>query len=73
MKAMFTWSIHNETVLKALFKRYNKELTFNKAIRIASGMYDADKIAKEIMHGKKPTPVYKVSKEESSHTQKTTR
>ena len=71
MRTRFICSINNEAALKALFKHDDKDLTFAKAIQVASETEDADKVAKETVHGNKTTPVYKVDKKKSTSTHKT--
>ena len=50
----FVCSVNNETVIKALFKEQSNELTFSKAVQIASETEDAAKVAKETMYNSKP-------------------
>ena len=73
MRTRLISATNNEAVLKALFKHDDKELTFTKAIQVASKTGDADKVAKEIVHRNKPTPAYEVNKKNSSPTHKTKR
>ena len=52
--------VHNEGVLKALFKLRDDELTFTKAIQIAQGTEEAARVAKEMVYGQTSKLVYKV-------------
>jgi hypothetical protein len=56
MRTRFICSVKNETVLKALFKVKDDELTFARAIEIATETEDAAKVAKETVHGSKSVP-----------------
>ena len=61
LRTHFICSIHNEAVLKALFKVKDNELTFSRAIEIAVETEDTVKVAKETVFGSKPQPVSKVN------------
>jgi transposase InsO family protein len=54
MRTRFMCSVSNEAVLKALFKVKPTELTFTKAIQIATETEDAANVAKETVHGATP-------------------
>jgi len=54
-------SVGNEAVLKAIFKMKDEEVTFNKAIEIASATEEAAKVAKETAYGT-TTPVHQLNK-----------
>ena len=60
MRTRFMCSLNNEAVLKALFKVKAEELTFAKAICIATEIEEAAKVAKETVYGTKPKPVLKI-------------
>lgn len=66
MRTRFMCSVNNEAVLKALFKVPDDELTFSKAIQVALETEEAARVAKETVHGSKPTPVFKVNPKSSS-------
>ena len=51
MRTRFMCSVENEAILKALFKVKDDQLTFAKAIEIATETEDAAKYAKETVHG----------------------
>lgn len=51
MRTRFVCSVNNEAVLKALFKVKEDELTFKRAIEIATETEDAAKVAKETVYG----------------------
>ena len=51
MRTRFVCSVNNEAVLKALFKVKENELSFKRAIEIATETEDAAKIAKETIYG----------------------
>ena len=53
MRTRFLCSVNNETVLKALFKVKDDELTFTKALQIAQETEKAAKVAKETVYGAK--------------------
>ena len=65
LRTRFICSVKNEAILKALFKVKDDELTFTKAIEIATETEDAAKVAKETVQGSLPKTVNKVK-----HTQK---
>ena len=46
MRTLFVCWVNNEAVLEALFKVKENELSFKRAIEIATETEDADKIAK---------------------------
>ena len=54
LRTRFICSVDNEAVLKALFKIKDHELSFARAIEIASEMEDAAKVAEETVYGSKP-------------------
>ena len=60
MRTSFICSIGNETVLKAVFKIFDEELTFSKAVKIAQDTEDAAKAAKERCYGFWQEPVLMV-------------
>ena len=60
LRTRFICSVNNEAILKALFKLKDEDLTFTRAIEIASETEDAAKVAKETVHGPKPNPVHKL-------------
>ena len=55
LHTLFTCSINNEAVLKALFKVKYDKLTFSRSVEIAVETENAAKIAKETVCGSKPT------------------
>ena len=66
MRTRFICSINNEAVLKALFKVKDDELTFARAIEIATETEDAAKVAKETVYGQKAnSSLLKVQKNRS--------
>jgi len=60
LRQRFICSVNNEAVLKALFKIKDDDLTFAKAVHIATETEDAAKVAKETVFGSKPRPVHKL-------------
>jgi hypothetical protein len=60
MRTRFICSVKNEAVLKALFKVNDDDLTFAKAIQIATETEDAAKVAKETVQGPSSKTVNKV-------------
>ena len=62
LRQRFICSVNNESVLKAIFKVKDTDLTFAKAIQTAIETEDAAKVAKETVYGSKPRPVNKVHK-----------
>ena len=56
----FICSVNNEAVLKALFKIKVDELTFTRAIKVATETEDAAKVAKETVYGSNSQQVHKV-------------
>ncbi|XP_067939649.1 uncharacterized protein [Watersipora subatra] len=67
MRTRFVCSVNNEAVLKALFKVKETELSFKRAIEIATETEDAAKIAKETVYGEQQ----KVNKVQPDHRTKT--
>eukprot|EP00731_Ephydatia_muelleri_P030921 Em0022g435a len=67
-----TWSraifLPLKTLLKALFKYKEDELTFAKAIAVATETEEAAKVAKETVYGTKTTPVHKVDHKRRSRS-----
>ena len=70
MRTRFICAISNEAVLKALFKIKGDELTFAKAIEIATETEDAAKVAKETVYGQKQK--HEINKIQSNKKGKTT-
>eukprot|EP00731_Ephydatia_muelleri_P034216 Em0051g8a len=68
MRTRFMCSVSNEAVLKALFKYKEDELTFAKAIAVATETEEAAKVAKETVYGTKTTPVHKVDHKRRSRS-----
>ena len=62
MRTRFVCSVRNEAVLKALFKYPDDELTFAKAVQIASETEDAARVAKETVNGSNKEPVLKMER-----------
>lgn len=62
MRTRFMCSVDNEAVLKALFKIKDDELSFTKAIEIATDIEDAAKCAKETVYGEETSKVSKIRK-----------
>ncbi|XP_067940419.1 uncharacterized protein [Watersipora subatra] len=62
MRTKFIFSVSNEAVLKALFK-VKVELSFTRAVELATETEDAAKVAKKTAHGSKATGVNKVQSE----------
>ena len=60
MRTRSLCSINNEAVLKAMFKIKDDELTFARAIEIATETEEAAKVAKETVHGQPAKPINKV-------------
>ena len=60
MKTSFIRSVHNEAVLKVLFKIKDVELTFVEAIQVVQETEEAATVAKETVYGQTSKPVYKV-------------
>ena len=56
LRTHFICSIKNEAVLKALFKCKNEDLTFARAIEIATQTEEAAKVAKETAVGHSKSP-----------------
>ncbi len=61
LRTRFICSVSNEAVLKAFFKCKEDDLTFAKAIQLASEVEDAAKVARDTARGTLPEPVNKVS------------
>ncbi|GFO03038.1 transposon tf2-6 polyprotein [Plakobranchus ocellatus] len=61
MRTRFVCSIHNEAIIKALFKIKDDELTFTRAIEIAAEVEEATRVAKETL-GSPDTDIHKVLK-----------
>nr|XP_009860205.1 uncharacterized protein LOC104266220 [Ciona intestinalis] len=59
LRTRFICSISNEAVLKAIFKVNADELTFTRAVEIATQTEEAAKVAKETVYGTR-APVHKV-------------
>ena len=59
LRTRFIYSVNNEAVLKALFKIKANELTFTRAIEIATETEDAAKVAKETVYGSNSQQVHK--------------
>ena len=62
MRTRFMCSVSNEAVLKALFKIKDDELSFTRAIEIATEIEDAAKCAKETVYGDEKSQVSKIRK-----------
>ncbi|CAM1331994.1 Uncharacterised protein r2_g4090 [Pycnogonum litorale] len=60
MRTRFMCSVNNEAVLKALFKMDDDELTFTKAILVATENEGAARVAKETVHGSMKDPVLQI-------------
>ena len=56
LRTRFICSVNNEAVLKALFKVGADELTFTRAVEIATEVEEAAKVAKETVFGQRPAP-----------------
>ncbi|XP_067950423.1 uncharacterized protein [Watersipora subatra] len=63
MRTKLICSVNIEAVLKALFKVKVDELSFTRAVELATETEDAAKVAKETAHGSKATGVNKVQSE----------
>ena len=57
LRTHFICSIKNEAVLKALFKCKNEDLTFARAVEIATETEEAAKVAKETAVGPSKSPI----------------
>ena len=55
--------MNNEAVLKALLRIKDNELTFAKAISVASETEDAARVAKETVHGSRDMKVHKFNRQ----------
>ena len=62
LRTRFMCSVDNEAVLKSLFKIPEDELTFNRAVEIATEVEESAKVAKATVHGTPDEPVMKVLK-----------
>ena len=51
MRTNFVCSVNSEAILKAVFRIKEDELTFSKAVQIATEVEDAMKVAKETVYG----------------------
>ena len=51
MRTCFICAVNNEAILKAIFKIKEDDLTFSRAIQLASEVEDAAKVAKETVYG----------------------
>ena len=71
LRTRFICSVNNEAVLKALFKINDDELTFSRAIEIASETEDAAKVAKETVFGTAPAEVRQIRRKVSRPTKPT--
>jgi hypothetical protein len=71
MRTRFLCSIKNEAVLKAVFKVKDDELTFARAIEIATETEEAAKVAKETVHGQNTRTVSKVKPKQPKPSAKT--
>ena len=60
LRTRFICSINNEAILKALFKINTDELTFTRAIEVATETEDAAKVAKKTVFGSIPKRVQKI-------------
>ena len=60
LRTRFIWSINNEAVLKASFKIKVSDLTFTRAIELATETEDAAKVAKETVYETGPSTVNKL-------------
>ena len=70
LRTRFICSVNNEAVLKALFKVGADELTFTRAVEIATEVEEAAKVAKETVFGQRPAPQL-VNKVPNSSTKST--
>ena len=62
LRTRFICLINNEAILKALFKINVDELTFTRAIEVATETEDAAKLAQETVFYSIPERIYKVKK-----------
>ena len=62
LRTRFMCSVDNEAVLKSLFKIPEDELTFNRAVEIATEVEESAKVAKATVHGTPDEPIMKVLK-----------
>lgn len=72
MRQRFICSVNNEAVIKALFKVKEDELTFVRAVEIATETEDAAKVAKETVHGINKQPVHKIKHHKTGGNQRPT-
>ena len=56
LRTRFICSVNNEAVLKALFKVKADELTFTRAVELATEVEEAAKVAKETVFGQRTAP-----------------
>ena len=61
LRICFICSISSEVILKAIFKIKDTDLTFAKAIAVATETEDAARVAKETVHGVKNTEIHKIN------------
>ena len=73
LRTRFICSVSNEAVLKALFRIPDEELTFAKAVAVATETEDAARVAKETVHGSKSSEVHQVNKKPRVKHENTTR
>ena len=71
LRQRFICSVNNEAVLKALFKVKDDELTFAKAVQIATETEDAAKVAKETVYGTKSKAVHRIKNNSGQGKSKT--
>ena len=62
LRTRFMCSVDNEAVLKSLFKIPEDELTFNRAVEIATEVEESAKVGKATVNGTPDEPVMKVLK-----------
>ena len=60
LRTKFMCSVNNEAVLKCLFKMKNFDLTFEYAVKMATEVEEAAKVAKETVFGSRPAEVHKL-------------
>lgn len=73
IRTHFICSVGNEAILKAVFKVKDDELSFTKAVEMATEIEDVAKVAKETVHGSKAaaaTPVFKMRPKKETLEQK---
>ena len=69
LRQRFICSVNNETVLEALFKVKDTELTFARAVEVAIETEDAARAAKETVYDSKARPVNKVHQKQKKGPQ----